>query len=258
VDLIPTGKHLWLKSKIHEHGWELAMAKELKTQSTSGELSAFLAHSKQLPQRRDGNPRKLGRMIFALDATASRQASWDRACQLQGEMFVATEQLGGLQLQLCYYRGFNEFVASPWLRDSSSLLDNMHRAQCRGGYTQLQRVLDHAVQQHSQEAINAVIIIADAVEESVDTLCAKAGKMGLLNIPLFMFQEGADGPTQQCFQQMATLSRGAYAHFDERSAATMMALLAAAATFAAGGSEALRQLNSASAQQLLRQLRQNL
>jgi len=233
------------------------MTKELERRSTSGELSAFLTRSKQLPQRRDGKTRKLDRMIFALDATASRQASWDRACQLQSEMFIATEQLGGLALQLCYYRGFNEFIASPWLSDSHSLLENMHRAQCRGGYTQLERVLDHAVQQHSHEAIKAVIIIGDAVEETVDTLCTKAGRMGVLNIPLFMFQEGQDRTTQQCFQQMATLSKGAYAHFDEHSAATMMELLAAAATFAAGGRDALQQLNSASARQLLRQLRQD-
>lgn len=231
------------------------MAKELEQRSSSTELSAFLTRSKQLPQRSDGAVRRLSRMIFALDATASRQASWDRACKLQGEMFVATERIGGLQLQLCYYRGFNEFITSAWLLDSRSLLDNMHRAQCRGGRTQLQRVLDHAVQQHSQEPVRAVIIIADAVEESVDTLCAKAGKMGLLNIPLFMFQEGRDTATEQCFQQMAALSRGAYAHFDEHSAATMIDLLAAAATFAAGGSDALQKLGSASAQQLLRQMR---
>jgi hypothetical protein len=231
------------------------MAKELEKQSSNSELSAFLARSAQLPQRSNSAPRKLGRMIFALDATASRQASWDRACALQGEMFIATEQLGGLQLQLCYYRGFKEFIASDWLVDSRSLLQHMHRARCRGGYTQLQRVLDHALQQHSQEPIKAVIIIADAVEESIDALCAKAGKMGVLNIPLFMFQEGRDSVTQQCFQQMATLSRGAYAHFDERSAATMIDLLGAAATFAAGGSDALQKLGSASAQQLLRQMR---
>ena len=50
-----------------------------------------------------------GRLIFALDATASRQPTWDRACQLQGDMFAAAAELGGLALQLVWYRGYGEF-----------------------------------------------------------------------------------------------------------------------------------------------------
>ena len=50
-----------------------------------------------------------GRLIFALDATASRQPTWDQACQLQGEMFVETAAIGGLNIQLVWYRGFGEF-----------------------------------------------------------------------------------------------------------------------------------------------------
>src|SRR3546814_9870581 len=44
------------------------------------------------PQR-DGGRR--GRLIFAMDATASREPTWDRACRLQGEMFKETAALGG-------------------------------------------------------------------------------------------------------------------------------------------------------------------
>lgn len=54
-----------------------------------------------------------GRLIFAIDATASRQPSWDRACQLQGEMFLAVRDVGGLAVSLAYYRGFQEFAATP-------------------------------------------------------------------------------------------------------------------------------------------------
>ena len=56
-----------------------------------------------------------GRLIFALDATASREPTWDRACRIQGEMFEATAALGGLEIQLVFYRGFSECKASRWM-----------------------------------------------------------------------------------------------------------------------------------------------
>ena len=37
------------------------------------------------------------RLIFALDATMSRQPTWDTACQLQGQMFSTAGKLGTLQ-----------------------------------------------------------------------------------------------------------------------------------------------------------------
>ena len=53
-----------------------------------------------------------GRLIFALDATMSRQPTWDIACKLQGEMFETARALGGLDVQLVYFRGFGECRAS--------------------------------------------------------------------------------------------------------------------------------------------------
>lgn len=55
-----------------------------------------------------------GRLIFALDATASREPMWDSACRIQAEMFAETASLGGLQVQLCYYRGFQQFHCDRW------------------------------------------------------------------------------------------------------------------------------------------------
>ena len=43
-----------------------------------------------------------GRLLFAMDATASREPSWDQACHLQAEMFGATDGLGGLEVQLVF------------------------------------------------------------------------------------------------------------------------------------------------------------
>jgi len=223
--------------------------------SKKQELSEFLGKANQLPQRLVDSVNSNGRIIFALDATASRQASWDRACQLQSEMFSATDTMGGIQLQLCYYRGFNEFNFSPWLQDSNALRHFMHGVQCQGGHTQLEQVLNHSLREHADKAIQALIIITDAVEEDVDRLCNKAGQMGIMKIPIFIFQEGFDPTAQRCFKQLAKISNGAYANFNDQSAKQLADLLAAVATYAAGGHSALQKLNSSSAKQLLQQLR---
>src|SRR5262245_21585586 len=91
-----------------------------KSANTAGQnVAEFLAKLAAVPApRKGGGP---GRLLFGLDATASRQPTWDRACHIQAEMFTAAAELGGLDIQLAYYRGFGEFKATPWLSDSKTL-----------------------------------------------------------------------------------------------------------------------------------------
>ncbi|MEX2326579.1 MAG: VWA domain-containing protein, partial [Pseudomonadales bacterium] len=180
-----------------------------------------------------------GRLIFALDATASREPTWDSACQLQAEMFKETGDLGGLLIQLCYYRGFNDFHAGDWCQDADTLLTAMTAVRCLGGRTQLGRVLNHALKEARRNPIQALVFVGDAVEEDADALCHVAGQLGLLNVPVFVFQEGHLPGVRSVFQQIAKLSGGAYAAFDESSASQLRALLSAVAVFAAGGRKAL-------------------
>jgi len=199
-----------------------------------------------------------GRLIFAIDATASRQPSWDRACHLQAQMFQAADAIGGLAVQLCYYRGYQEFYHSPWCYDSHSLLSQMTQVRCLGGYTQIGKVLAHAVTEAKQGRVNALIFIGDALEESIDELCQWAGKLGVLQCPVFAFQEGFDPGVAHAFRQIAYLSSGAYHAFDESSAKELSELLNAVAVFASGGEKALSdfaQLSSATAKVLLQQLK---
>ena len=83
------------------------------------------------------------------------------------------------------------------------------------------------------------MFIGDAVEEKPDTLCDLAGQCGLLQLPLFLFQEGGNRRVEQTLRSMARLSGGAYARFDASSASTLAALLGAVARYAAGGRAAL-------------------
>jgi hypothetical protein len=225
----------------------------LPARSPSAEVAEFLRRVAATPAA--AAPR--GRLIFAMDATASRQPTWDQACQLQGDMFGAAGELGGLALQLVWYRGHGEFRAGPWLTDSAELSRRMTAVQCRGGLTQIRRVLEHAVAESQQDRINALVLIGDCLEEAVDPLCHQAGQLGLLGIPVFVFQEGQDPDAARGFREIARLTRGAYCAFDAGSARQLRELLRAVAVYAAGGRQALQDFgerHGGLARQLTRQL----
>lgn len=198
-----------------------------------------------------------GRLLFALDATASRQPTWDHACQLQGDMFTVAAGLGGLALQLIWYRGYGEFRVEPWLTDSVELQRRMTSVQCRGGLTQISRVLEHAVCETRQHRVNALVLVGDCLEEPVDPLCHQAGQLGLLGVPAFIFQEGHDPDAALGFREIARLTRGAYCAFDAGSAWQLRKLLSAVAVYAAGGRQALEALGRREGD-LIRRLTQQL
>jgi hypothetical protein len=208
---------------------------QLTTPSTTTEVAEFLRQVAKTPAA--ALPR--GRLIFALDATASRQPTWDRACQLQGDMFAAVSGLGGLALQLVWYRGCGEFQIEPWLTDSAELQRRMTSVQCRGGLTQIGRVLEHAVCETGRHRVNALVLVGDCLEEPVDPLCHQAGQLGLLGVPAFVFQEGHDLNAALGFREIARLTRGAYCAFDAGSARQLRELLSAVAVYAVGGRPAL-------------------
>jgi len=208
----------------------------LPAPSSRAEVDAFLHRLAALPGR-DGGRR--GRLIFALDATASRQPTWDRACRIQGEMFRETAALGGLDLQLCWYRGCGEFHADPWGVDSTTLLGHMTGVVCRGGATQIGRVLRHALAESRATKVDALVFVGDCMEEDLDPLCSLAGELGLLGVPAFLFQEGRDPVAGHAFAALARLSGGAHCRFDAGSARQLRDLLAAVAVYAVGGRQAL-------------------
>lgn len=197
-----------------------------------------------------------GRLIFALDATASRQPTWDQACHIQAEMFAEVASLGGLSIQLCYFRGFGEFEATPWLGDGQALIRRMTEVACLSGKTQIARVLRHAAAEASKTRVNALVYVGDCMEEDEDALGDLAGRLGLLGVPAFVFQEGAEPRARRAFQDIARLTRGAYMSFDASSAKMLRDLLKAVAVYAAGGRKALTHYAETAGDEVLRLTRQ--
>jgi hypothetical protein len=224
--------------------------------SPRAEIDAFLQRARTLAPPLA--PGERGRLIFAMDATMSRQPTWDTACRLQAEMFREAAFIGGLDVQLLYFRGFSECRASPWVSQAERLGELMSRIDCRGGHTQIGKVLAHARRETAKTKVQALVYVGDAMEEAVDDLSASAGELGLLGVPALMFHEGHDAVAERAFREIARLTRGAYCRFDLGAADVLRELLRAAAVYAAGGMKALRDLSQrqhAGATLLLQQMK---
>jgi hypothetical protein len=210
-----------------------------------------------------------GRLIFGLDATMSRQPTWDLACSLQSKMFEEAEKIGGLEIQLTWFRGSKECQSTPWTADTGELAQQMRSIRCESGATQILRVLEHIREENAHKKVNAAIFVGDAVEEPPRALYAVATG---LNVPVFWFQEGhglaiyvdqrgeivQPHPVQtveEIFRELARLTGGAYAQFNAGAAAKLRELLQAVAAFVAGGTKALANLRTDSAQYLLTQVK---
>jgi len=224
--------------------------------SARAEIDSFLDRVKAMGPAVE--PGQRGRLIFALDATMSRQPTWDSACRLQADMFREAAAVGGLDIQLVYYRGLTECRASPWIAEAARLGELMSRIDCRGGHTQIGKVLAHARRENDSRKVAALVVIGDAMEESLDGLCAGAGELGLRNVKAFTFQEGYDPVCEQAFREIARLSGGAFCRFAPGAAHELAELLRAAAAYAAGGIKALADLKArhgAGAVRLLEQIK---
>ncbi len=206
-------------------------------QGSEGDVEAFLARVRETPAPVAAGER--GRLVLAMDATMSRQHSWDQAISIQSDMFAEAGRIGGLDVQLVYFRGHGECRASKWTPDTATLARLMSGIRCMGGHTQILRVLKHLRAEAAAGKVNACVYVGDAMEEPVDQLAQLAGEIGLLGVPVFMFQEGHDSAAETGFREIARLTRGAYFRFGKDSALVLRELLTAVAVYAAGGYKAL-------------------
>jgi hypothetical protein len=213
-----------------------AVRGEAPAAKSAAEVAAFLAKVEAMSPRSGG---ARGRLVFAMDATMSREPTWDMALATQAEMFEAVKSVGGLDVQLVYFRGAGECRASRWVSDPGSLARLMTTVSCHGGYTQIGKVLAHARRECERRKVSALVYVGDAMEEDVDELCGRAGELALLGVPVFLFQEGHDARAERAFREIARLTGGAWCRFDDGSARQLKELLAAVAVYAAGGRAAL-------------------
>jgi hypothetical protein len=126
---------------------------------------------------------------------------------------------------------------------------------CHGGLTQIGRILDHANKAAAKAPVAALVFVGDAMEEDIDRLCDKAGRLGLRGTRAFMFLEGSNPAARGAFTEIARLTGGVVLPFNAGAAGELAALLAAVGAYAAGGRAALEASGSPAARRLLADLR---
>ncbi len=204
------------------------------TSSVSQDVLDFIAAKKKPAAQQ-----RHGRLIFAIDATASRQPTWDLACSLQAKMFEEAAAIGGLEVQLVYYRGPSECRASSWVSDPGKLSGLMERVTCDAGHTQIRKALEHAAREAGITKIGALVLVGDCFEESLAAVTPAAEELARLGVPALCFHEGEDRTARRAFEIIANVTGGALAYFNASAPPELGRLLAAAAIFATGGLPAL-------------------
>ena len=226
--------------------------KNIFTRSSHKEVDKFLAQIKKnpLPVQHDSK----GRLVFGMDATASREPLWDRACHIQSQMFEATSSIGKLLVQLVYYRGFREFQVTRWHSSGTELLDEMNSIRCIAGQTQIARLLRHALNcaRVQKFKIDALVFVGDSMEENPDILAELAGELSLVGTPVFIFQDSNDAIAAKTFSHIADLTKGAHCTFNSSSPNQLRDLLCAVAIYATGGYKALKEYERLQGGQFLR------
>jgi hypothetical protein len=216
--------------------------------SSSKDIAAFLNAASKTPTLAQVK----GRLIFAVDATMSRQPTWDAATEIQSDMFEVAQSIGGLGVQLVYFRGRGEFEASEWTTTPAALAARMREVRTRSGFTQLRRVLVHAAEEARRTKVGALVYVGDCFEENTDVVAKEAGALALLGVPAFMFHEGDDPNAAAMFREIARLTHGVYARFDSGAARQLRELLRAAAVYATGGGAALNRFAELTGGEVLR------
>src|ERR1700709_2818171 len=132
--------------------------------SVAADIAAFVAKARAMSPHAAGSK---ARLVFGLDATMSRQPTWDMAFSLQADMFREAASIGSLDIRLVYYRGLNECRATGWISDSGQLAKLMSKIACQGGNTQIGKVLSEARREAVASAVRAVVFVGDAMEEAI-------------------------------------------------------------------------------------------
>ena len=226
------------------------MTSKVPVERTS-DVNRFLQQVEKHPLQ----PVSDNRLIFALDATASRELTWDLASSLHAELFKAAKS-ANLAVQLVHFGGFNQFQASSWNSSPEQLLRHMQQVRCLGGMTQIRRVLSHILNEASaDQSVKAAVYIGDMCEEPMAEIVNTAGQLGLRQVPVFVFQEGTERYATEVFRSIAERSGGAHMPFESGSAAQLRELLKAAVVYATEGLDAVRRLGTPMTKKLLTQIK---
>ena len=199
-------------------------------------LRSALSHAE--PPAETGTPGR-PRLIFAVDATASREPAWAAARQVTDALVKALP--GALDVALAVHGGSRVHTFTAFTNNANTLRDRAAGVACRGGTTRLLPILAASLK---HPAVRVVVYIGDVFEESVIQGQRLADAMGAQGTKLIVLHDTADPGARrdaEVFWDLAKRTGGCVLPFDASASGRLRDLLSAVAVYAVGGEKLLRE-----------------
>jgi len=195
----------------------------------------------------EGSQEGLG-IGFLIDATGSREDTWEQAQGIQAKMFKSAAGLQTIRLRLAYFGG--DCLNSPgWMNSPARVAKHMAAVRCRTGLTQIIEGLHSFIQEAPENRAAAIILVGDAFEEDADQAEHAGTMLKKMGIRVFSFIEGNDPTAQSVFQRLAEITGGKFAKFG--SDLPLSDLCEGVALLTSGGEKALDRLKNQNVRRLL-------
>jgi hypothetical protein len=214
-------------------------------------LAAALGHAE--PPAETGAPVR-PRLVFGVDATASREPAWAVARQVTDALVKAMP--GDLDVALAVHGGSRVHTFTAFTDNANTLRDRAAGVRCLAGLTRLLPILAASLK---HPGIRVVVYIGDVFEEGVPAGRALADAMGARGTRLIVLHDTADRSARrdaEVFWDLAKRTGGCVLPFDASAPDRLRDLLSAVAVYAIGGEKLLREQrgNTAGAVALLEHL----
>ena len=201
------------------------------------------------PLDRSAVPKKTPRLVFAFDATASREPAWDEARQITDRLFCSLP--GGLDIALAVHGGNTVHTFTPFSSDARSFRDQAAGISCIAGMTRLCTILRRTI---DAGGVKVLLYIGDTYEEDSAEAFALADRCKLHGIRVLILADRADAHALEVFHGIAARTDGAVLDFRAVPLKDMGDVLEAVAALAAGGRKLLEGKGTKGAQLLLSHL----
>jgi hypothetical protein len=218
-------------------GGMLARLRSIATSAVTAAAAVLPVLSHAEPPVENGTPPR-PRLIFAVDATASREQAWAAARQVTDTLVKALP--GELDVALAVHGGSRVHTFTAFTNNAATLRDRAAGVTCEAGLTRLLPILSASVR---RPAIRVVVYIGDVFEESLPEGRRLADAMGEQGTKLIVLHDTADPAARrdaEMFWDLARRTGGCVLPFDASASSRLRDLLSAVAVYAVGGEKLLR------------------
>jgi hypothetical protein len=204
--------------------------------SAAATLPAVIGHAE--PPAETG-PSRRPRLVFAVDATASREPAWAAARKVTDALVKALP--GELDVALAVHGGSRVHTFTGFTNDPATLRDRAAGVTCEAGITRLLPILSASLKQSS---VRVIVYIGDVFEESIPQGRHLADSLGLRGTKLIVLHDTADPSARrdaEVFWDLAKRTGGCVLPFDASASGRLRDILSAVAVYAVGGEKLLRE-----------------